>query len=354
MEPAQAVALYGRFTAGAREALSRAVAAQGGVVTRDLTRRSDRLVVGARATALIASGALAARIATAVEQGVPVLGERAFAAALRGEDEAAFAAYPLAQALTGAGIDVAEARLLAAFDLVRLAGDRCRFQDVAVLRAAGELRAAGSSLTAVVEALTAARDRAPAGRRKLVALPDGRAALQWDDGLSTLDGQGLLPLDDAGASLEDLFEAALLAEAEGEEDAAARLFELCARADRRDAIAPYNLGNIRLRQGQCEDAALAYRRALARDPGFAEARYNLAQALEALGRPGEAARELEETLARDPAHADALFNLAQLRMSLGALGEAEALYRQFLALAPAPDWAEKAERALLYCRAAGG
>ena len=91
----------------------------------------------------------------------------------------------------------------------------------------------------------------------------------------------MLPLDEDHASLDDLFEAAALAEASGELDEAARLYDLCARADRSDAIAPYNLANIRLAQGARDEAALAYQRALARDPRFVEARYNLAQALEA-------------------------------------------------------------------------
>src|SRR5215475_12802511 len=81
----RSVALYGRFSAGTRERLQREITHLGGVVVRDLTRRSDVFVVGALATALIDSGSLAARIKLAKERCVPVMGERPFAAMLGGE-----------------------------------------------------------------------------------------------------------------------------------------------------------------------------------------------------------------------------------------------------------------------------
>ena len=83
------------------------------------------------------------------------------------------------------------------------------------------------------------------------------AALQWPDGLTTLEGQGVLAFDEDHASLDDLFEAAALADADGDADEAARLYDLCARADRKDPIAPFNLANMRLAEGAHDQAALA-------------------------------------------------------------------------------------------------
>ncbi len=168
-------------------------------------------------------------------------------------------------------------------------------------------------------------------------------------GVTTLEGQGVLALDEAHASLEDLFESAALAEANGDLNEAARLYDLCARADRKDPIAPYNHGNIRLAQGAHDQAVLAYQQALARDARFVEARYNLAQALEAKGKPEAAATELTLILKSDPRHSDAVFNLAQLRMKAGAVDEAKALYERYLALDPPADWALTARRAIQYC-----
>jgi tetratricopeptide (TPR) repeat protein len=345
------VALYGRFSAGMRDRLQDEIARAGGAVARDLTRRSDLLVVGALATALIDSDALPARLRAARQRGVPVLGERAFAADLAGEDEHAAATLPLMTALGQTGLTRDDADLLAAFDLIVIAGDNCRFGDSATIRTAGELLEHARSRADVVRIMARARDLSPLGRRKIVMTPAGEAALRWHDGLTSLEGQGWLPLDEGHASVDDLFEAATLAEADGELDEAARLYDMAGRADRADAIAPYNYANIRLAQGAADQAILAYQRALARDAGFVEARYNLAQALEAAGKTDAAQAELNRVLDADPLHSDAVFNLAQLRMKAGQMGAAKALYERYLALDPPDDWAAKARKAITYCTA---
>jgi tetratricopeptide (TPR) repeat protein len=300
---------------------------------------------------LIDSGALAARLATARERGVPVLSERAFVVAMAGKAPPKAATLPLATALAETGLTPADAEVLAAFDLIALADGKSGFGDAGVIRTAAELLRGGRSLAEAVRILARARDLAPRGRHKIVLTPSGEAALQWPDGLTTLEGQGVLAFDEAHAGLEDLFEAAAVAEADGELDEAARLYDLCARADRKDPIAPYNHGNIRLAQGAHHQAALAYQQALARDTQFVEARYNLAQALEAAGKHHAAAAELGLVLAIDASHPDAVFNLAQLRMKTGEMGEAKALYERYLALGPPDEWAQTARKAIRYCTA---
>jgi tetratricopeptide (TPR) repeat protein len=347
----RAVALYGRFSTGMRERLQRDIAGAGGSVARDLTRRSDLLVVGALATALIDSGALPTRLCAARERGVPILGERAFEAALAGDDERATATLPLTTALAQTGLTRDDADLLAAFDLIVLDGDNCRFGDAATIRTAAELLQQARSRADVVRILARARDLSPLGRHRVVMTPAGEAALQWQEGLTTLEGQGWLPIDDGHASIDDLFEGGALAEADGELDEAARLYDMAGRADRSDAIAPYNYANIRLAQGHADQAILAYQRALARDSRFIEARYNLAQALEAAGKAEAASAELGRVLDADPTHSDAVFNLAQLRMKAGQVGAAKALYERYLALDPPDDWAAKARKAIVYCAA---
>jgi tetratricopeptide (TPR) repeat protein len=181
--------------------------------------------------------------------------------------------------------------------------------------------------------------------------PSAKGALQWESGLTTLEGQGYLPLDSAHPDLDELFEAAELAEAGGDHEEAARLYEICANADRSDPIAPYNLGNIRLSQGDHKEAILAYERALARDSGFVEARYNLALALEAAGKQKRALDELKRALAADPAYSDAMFNLAQLLMKSGDIAAAKSLYERYLASNPPAEWAATARKAITYCAA---
>ena len=347
----RAIALYGRFSHGVRDRLDRQITAAGGSVARDLTRRSDALVIGALAAVLIDSGALPARLQTARGRGVPALSERAFLATISGEPPLGALTLPLATALAGTSMTLDDAGVLAAFDLIALADGACRFADAGVVRTAAELIAGGRSLSQAVSILTRARDLSPKGRHKIVVTPSGQAALQWSDGLTTLEGQGVLTFDEANAGIEDLFEGAALAEAVGDLDRAARLYDLCARADRKDPIAPYNHANIRLAEGAYDQAALAYQQALARDPGFVEARYNLAQAFEAAGKTDAAAAELGRVLAADPAHQDAMFNLAQLRMKAGDMNEAKALYERYLASTPPEDWARTARKAIQYCTA---
>lgn len=346
----RSVALYGRFSAGNRERLQREIAKRGGAVARDLTRRSDFLVVGALATALIDSGSLGRRLGTAKERQVPILGERSFASAL--EDEPAReATLPLATALAPTALSMEDARLLAAFDLIAIEDENCRFADAGVIRTANEFLSRRGSRAEMIRVLARASESAPAGRRKLVLTPSGQAVLQWDDGLTTLEGQGYLPFDAQEAGIDELFEQAELAEAGGDPEQAARLFDMCARADKSDAIAPFNLGNVRLAQGDPGEAVRAYQRALARDGDFIEARYNLALALEASDKLAQAAEELQRVLAREPTYSDALFNLAQVFVKSGRLTEAKASYERYLALDPPAEWAAKARRAIVYCTA---
>jgi hypothetical protein len=349
----RAVALYGRFSPGVRDRLQQQIVRDGGAVTRDMTRRSELVVVGAQAFALIDSGALAVRVAAGQAGVIRLVGEQAFLAELAGDTPDGDATLPLATALGQTGLTIEDARILAAFDLVTLIADHVRFGDAAILRTAGELTAHGRSLGEAVRILARARQIAPRGRHRIVLTPAGEAALQWQDGLTTLEGQGLLAIDEDHVSIDDLFEAAAQAQADGDDDEAARLYDMSARADRADAIAPYNLGNIRLGQGAHDQAVLAYQRALARDAGFLEARYNLAQALEAAGKPAAAEAELARLLDADPAHADAVFNLAQLRMKAGDMAAAKTLYERYLTLDPPESWAATARKAILYCAGQG-
>lgn len=346
----RSVALYGRFLPGQRERLHRELLDAGGTVARDITDRTDLLVVGGLATALIDSGGLIPRLTVARLRHLPVIGERTFAAAMAGEGPER-ATAPLATVLAGLAFTRRDADVLAAFDLIHIERDNCRFADADVIRSAAKLVGAGRSLGEAVRILTRVRDLAPRGRYKIALTASGEAMLEWSDGLTSLEGQGLLRFDAGNATLDDLFEAASFAEVRGDLDEAARLYDLCARADRSDAIAPYNLGNIRLAQRQYDQAALAYQRALARDQRLGEARYNLAQALEAAGKLDAAAVELERLVDADPDHADATFNLAQIRMDRGDLAAARSLFERYLATNPPSDWDQTARRALRYCQA---
>src|SRR5258708_17874887 len=230
----RAVALYGRFSPGARERLQREVVSRGGSVAGDRRRRSHVLVVGSLAAALVDAGALQGRLRMARERGLPVRGERAFAGELAGGAAPEDATLPLATALSQTSLTRDDADVLAAFDLIVVADHKCRFGDAGLIRAAAQFLCEGRAFGDGVRILMRARDVAPVGRHRIVLTPSGDAALQWDDGLTTLEGQGYLALDEDPPSLDDLFEGAALAEASGELDEAARLSDQCGRADRHD------------------------------------------------------------------------------------------------------------------------
>ncbi len=345
----KSAALYGRFSPGGRDRIAGAIARAGGAVARDLTRRSHFLVVGAQASTLIPGGHLATRLAAARARGLPVFSERLLSEVLRGEAPTP-ATLPLANLMTQTGFSADDIALFAAFDIVRVEDGMCRFGDAQILKTAAEITGAGRGLAEAVQILSRVRDLSPRGRYKVVLTAKG-AALQWDEGLTTLEGQGLLPFDESVATVEDLFEAAELAEGEGDLDRAAHLYDMAARADREDAIALYNLGNVRLSAQLHDEAALAYQRALARDPSFVEARYNLAVASEAAGKAETARTALRAVLDAAPDHPDALFNLAQLDLKRGEIAAAKAGYEAYLRTNPSDDWAAKARKAIMYCTA---
>lgn len=339
------VALYGRLLGGPRPALEATIAARGGTVERDLTRRSDLLVVGRGSLNLIPSGSLLRKLTAAASQGVPVVGEARFRARLAGGAEPA-PTYPLDRVTPPAPL----ATVLNAFDLIHLQDGCIRFADVQALRTAGALADEGHEVSSVVRIMLRARDVAPSGRHRIVS-HDGQPRLEWDDGVTGLDGQRFLPLEDQ-PDLDALFDQAMLAEAEGQLDAAARGYEMCAQMDRRDPIAPFNLGNVLAAQDNPEAAIHRFGQALARDPDFAECYHNRARVLEASGRPDAAEADWRAALAIDPDFGHALFNLAQLRLRCDDTVEAVDLFDRFLALGPEPEWRAIAVKARAVAAAA--
>jgi tetratricopeptide (TPR) repeat protein len=100
-------------------------------------------------------------------------------------------------------------------------------------------------------------------------------------------------------------------------------------ADRPEGRA--NLGNLHAAQGRHEEAAAAFRAALALDPGFVQAALNLADLQRGLDRESEAEQTLRAALARDPDTAAVRFalglSLVRQKRTPEALGELAAAAR---------------------------
>lgn len=332
------VSLFGRFSAVPKRRLARVLAGQGATVQRDLTRSSTHLIIGENSVGVL--DAVEDRLSRAHARAITVHGEAELLTLLAGGD-APDATVPIG---TVPGLAPDLARLLHAFGLILFADGNVAFKDAATLRTAASLLDDGMSRGDMVLALLDRRE-SPQGRHKVVVGPSGAPMLEWEDGVTTLSGQRLLDLEE-GDDLEDLFEQALDAEAMGDLLGAARLFETCVQNDRKDALAAFNLGNVRWTMGQHDGAKLAFQQAIARDGGLSEAHYNIAGVLEQMGYTGAAKEHLRQALSIDDRYAEAAFNLAQLELESNDLVAARRRFEHFLSLRPTDDLAAKARQAL--------
>ncbi len=334
------VSLFGRFRIAPRDLIVRRIHELGAETVKDLTRATTLFVVGSGAQNLLPDGRLGRRLAEARARDLPVIGEARLIALLDGQSQPE-ATVPLAS-IVNISDDLADA--LNAFDMIHLANGKVAFRDSDTLKNAARLEASGLPPAQILSALRRRRT-APRGRHQLKADDHGQPVLEWDDGVTNLAGQGMLPLGDSD-TLDALFEAGLEAELAGDLDSAARVYETCALSDKRDPIAPYNLGNVRAAQGKPVEARMAYERALSRDPSFAEAHFNLAGLLEREGDIETAITHLKRATDIDPRYPEPVFNLAQLAMSQDRLDEAERYYRTFLQIAENSPLEAKAQKAL--------
>ncbi len=101
------------------------------------------------------------------------------------------------------------------------------------------------------------------------------------------------------------------------------------------AEAHVNLGFIAQRNGRFDQATQAYERAIAAAPSLAVAHFNLANLHRHIGRFGPAAAAYREALRVQPAYPEALLNLASVLVRQDELDEAEVLVRKALQLRPA-------------------
>ncbi len=171
------------------------------------------------------------------------------------------------------------------------------------------------------------------------------------------------------ARLQDMFARALRSHQAGRLQEAEPLYQQVLEADPRHADALHMLGLLALQQGRSaaaidliglaivhngqvpafhnnlasalksqsrlEEAAGAYRRALALKPDYFEAHYNLGVTLHAMGKLEEAAAAYRRAVSYRRTHADCLGNLGNVLHAQGKLDEAAACYRQALAHQPA-------------------
>ena len=218
------------------------------------------------------------------------------------------------------------------------------FQDLIVLRTLGSLRAAKIPTKRINRTLREIRSSLPGelplSGLSIVAVGDrivvreGRSLRESETGqytlaLEVIDQDGALLMIDrhsnaeakaaphaAAAPAEDAaahFERAM--DLEDSDEAAARsAYEACLALDERHVEARVNLGRLLHLKGRLREAEQVYRGIDTAEPLLS---FNLAVLLEDLERENEAAIAYREALAQDPALADAHFNLARLYEQAG-------------------------------------
>ena len=338
------VVLFGRFQIVPRYRFADAIKRRDKQLMRDVTNRTRTMIVGRGAIIYAENGVLDEKIGACAEFNVTVMSEREGAEAL-GLAEPRGVGVPVDVITARSRLTPDDIEFLRLFDVVSIRNGKAEFRDVEKAEAVSRLLSDGQSIIDVVKTFHRLDDGA---RVAVVTAPNGDIALQWGGSHTTLSGQGLLPLD-AGPPLEEIFEAALEAETLGDLDTAERLYELCVRSDKKDALAAFNLGNVLIGLGRAKDAEVYFRHAIVRDPAMAEAHYNLGVATEARGDAESARSHFQSAIGVSTDYTDAIYSLALLEFSRNRFDEAAPLFRKFLRIEPDGEWAVRAKKALTVC-----
>lgn len=208
---------------------------------------------------------------------------------------------------------------------------RFGFQDLVILRTAGELSAAHIPQRKVRRVLEKLREQLPAGRSltgvriaadgERIVVREGESVWNPESGQALFD----FSVDELTANTativrgperdtrdaDDWYD--LACELEATDSAGAQhAYEQAIALDPTHADAHVNLGRLLHESGAAREAEPHYRAAIAVYPEHDTAAFNLGVALEDLGRPAEAIDAYERAIALDPENADAHYNLAGL------------------------------------------
>jgi tetratricopeptide (TPR) repeat protein len=245
-------------------------------------------------------------------------------------------AFALADVATLLELEPKAARGLVA--LAGVAGERFKFQDLVLLRAARDLAAAKVPRAHIRQSLRRLRETLPQGRTlaSLRIVADGKRVVARDGGLAwePLSGQSILDFQVRDLALraapfvrrahaeasrseshlgaDDWFALALDLET-ASPDEARDAYRRTLEVSPLHAAAHVNLGRLLHEQGELAAAEQQYRAALhteTRGALAATAAFNLGVALEDQQRLDEAIVQYRDALALDPAIADAHWNLS--------------------------------------------
>ena len=347
------IVFLGRLQRLPRRLAVRCVVERGGMTRQSLTRATDYAVFGGGACAWLTDDRLSGKIAAAERVGAVCLSEAGF---LRRLD----LLPPLARETLSitfdelakvGGLDPKILNLFVLLDVLEGEGGLFAFRSLGIARTAARLLGDGASVAEVAHGLLIADQTHGQRTTTLVRRPDGTVGLRCGDEVMDLSGQLRLPLaEPQSPAVDEMFEAAELADEAGDLAEAERLYRRCVALDRTDPCAAFGLGNLLRRQGRYGEAKLYLRLATGIDPGFAEAWYNLALLCDVAGERDQAREHYARALAADPRYGDALFNAAMISFERGEYDKAGELWERYLEIDGEGDWAKKARHGLAYCR----
>lgn len=338
------VGIVGALEAFPRRIAVRAVEARGGQLRRGTPRGTTLAVVGRRLLRR-PDAQIEATVARARSDGTRLLGEAGFLRWLGLLPEVESGTHDRAAMLAMSDLSPADFDHLALFDAFEREAEPYGFRDLVLARKYAALVTAGASWAAIARAVHRLPSVGDAAALSLDVEAEGIIARRpgWS---GEIDGQGMLELEAATDRADEIFEAAEAAEAAGDCETAAALYNRCLSLDPGDAVAAFNRANCLAVLGRRPEAAHDYARAVKRDPTFVEAWFNLAGLMRQAGQDASARRHLRRAIGIAPDYADAIFNLAMLEYDAGEMAEAARLLHRYLEFDSRGEWADRARNGL--------
>jgi len=196
----------------------------------------------------------------------------------------------------------------------------------------------------------------PEMRRVAVELPNGK--MEALTGQMFLNFEGLAPVEplshSSGRSMasriqkaEYWFRRGLELEEQGaDDDAAIDAYQHALTLNPAAAGSWVNIGTLRYRRGELEEAERCYREALKSSPNYPLAHFNLGNICEELGRFEEAINYYKVALRLQPTYTDAHYNLALVFERRTEPMRAAKHWREYLRLDSTSPWARIARQQL--------
>jgi tetratricopeptide (TPR) repeat protein len=222
------------------------------------------------------------------------------------------------------------------------------FPDLGVIRQTNESLEEGLSFRSVVRSLLASRQGQLTLDFRIEATPAKILTLQRTGRTRTVPIAGDAVKVTAArdqALAEEYFRAASALDDgdEGKREEAAAAYRKALALDPYLVAALINLANIHYSRDELVEAQALYERAIGLESDFFEAHFNLGNIYHDLGRFAEAQACYREALRLNPAYADAHFYLAVTFEKMGMSAEARPHWRAYQHLAPHGEWVELAK-----------